>query len=99
MYKPLMLSLLTVFLLAGCQSGDNTSKLPEACYQPPESGMCRAAFQRYYYDEDSGSCKTFIWGGCKGSVPFETMDACVQTCNASADNTPAKSQSSKEIAP
>ncbi len=75
--------LIVTALLAGCQAGSDGQSLPEACYQPPESGMCKAAFQRYYYDQESDSCKTFIWGGCKGSVPFETQDACVQTCNAS----------------
>ncbi|EKF75521.1 proteinase inhibitor I2 Kunitz metazoa [Alcanivorax hongdengensis A-11-3] len=69
-------------LLAACQSAPD--ELPDACYQKPESGMCRAAFQRYYYDEDTGTCKSFIWGGCKGSVPFETLDDCTRSCDALA---------------
>lgn len=94
----LLFPLIVTALLAGCQSGteaDNT--LPDACYQPPETGMCRAAFQRYYYDQESDSCKSFTWGGCKGSAPFETQDACVQTCNAgnSEPASPARTYRSK----
>ncbi len=48
--------------------------------------MCKAAFQRYYYDANSDSCRTFIWGGCKGSVPFESMEDCVSTCNATSSD-------------
>jgi hypothetical protein len=94
----LLFPLIILTLLAGCQSGSEAgNKLPDACYQPPESGMCKAAFQRYYYDQDSDSCKSFTWGGCKGSVPFETMDACVQTCDAdnSEPAAPAKIYRSK----
>lgn len=76
-------------LLSACQNGDAEAPLPDACYQPPESGMCKAAFQRYYYDAMSDSCRTFIWGGCKGSVPFETMEECVSTCDAGTSDTAA----------
>ncbi|MEE3319935.1 MAG: BPTI/Kunitz domain-containing protein [Pseudomonadota bacterium] len=72
-------------LLAACQNHDAESPLPDACYQPPKSGMCKASFQRYYHDPESGTCHSFIWGGCKGSVPFETLEECVTTCNASPD--------------
>ena len=39
-----------------------------------------AAFPRYYYDSDAGQCKEFIWGGCGGVVPFETMADCKEGC-------------------
>lgn len=63
-------------LLPACAS----SKLPEACALKPESGRCRAAIPRYWFDAGTGTCKTFIWGGCDGVVPFETYDACHQAC-------------------
>lgn len=84
--------LLLIALLAGCQASSDTDKLPDACYQPPESGMCKAAFQRYYYDQQTDSCKTFIWGGCKGNVPFETRDACMQTCDANGTKPAAQTK-------
>lgn len=62
--------------LAGC----STQKLPEGCYLKPESGRCKAAIMRYWYDEGANSCKGFIWGGCGGVVPYETLDACHAQC-------------------
>ena len=66
--------------LSGCQAGQE--KLPEQCSLKPESGRCRAAIERFWFDPQSGTCKAFIWGGCGGTVPFETMQDCQQTCNA-----------------
>ena len=94
----LLFPLIFITLLAGCQNGTEAGNtLPDACYQAPETGMCKAAFQRYYYDQESDSCKSFTWGGCKGSVPFDTQGACVQTCNASNSEpaSPAKTYRSK----
>ena len=33
---------------------------------------------------ESESCQEFTWGGCQGSVPFETMEACMASCYAPA---------------
>lgn len=75
--------LLAILLgLSGCQASE---KLPEQCYLKPESGRCRAAIERYWFDPQSGTCKAFIWGGCGGTVPFETMQECQQTCDAPAE--------------
>lgn len=76
-------SFATALLLSGCLGNEHETALPDTCYQAPESGRCKAAFQRYYYDADSDTCRTFIWGGCGGTVPFESMERCVSQCNAS----------------
>lgn len=52
---------------------------PAPCYLIPQSGPCRAAITRYYFDQDERKCKPFIWGGCNGVVPFQTFEEC-QTC-------------------
>ncbi len=57
---------------------------PKSCDLAPEPGMCKAAFQRYYFDSQSGECKVFIWGGCGGVVPFETLDECLTECAGAA---------------
>lgn len=46
------------------------------CDLEPEKGNCRAMIAKYYYDKEEGKCKEFIWGGCDGVVPFETLEAC-----------------------
>ena len=82
-------------LLSACQSASSSANLPEPCTLKPESGKCRAAHTRYWFDADNGSCRAFIWGGCDGVVPFETLEQCQQTCpveaepEASAEQTPA----------
>ena len=64
-------------LLGGCV---NSEPLPEQCYVKPESGKCRAAHTRYYFDTEEQACKAFIWGGCQGVVPFDTLEACQSVC-------------------
>jgi hypothetical protein len=51
------------------------------CDLIPESGNCYAYMPRYYYDQTEGICKQFIWGGCDGVVPFETLAECEQNCS------------------
>lgn len=51
------------------------------CYQAPETGVCKASMTKYYFDWDSYSCKSFTWGGCGGSVPFDTLQSCKSLCN------------------
>ena len=47
-----------------------------ACYLEPDSGPCEAAIPKYYYDANDGVCKEFVWGGCGGTVPFDTLSEC-----------------------
>jgi hypothetical protein len=49
------------------------------CALTPDPGPCKAFFKRYYFDAAEGKCKEFIWGGCDGVVPFETLLSC-QEC-------------------
>ena len=51
------------------------------CSLVPNSGMCLALFTKYYYDTNEKKCKTFVWGGCGGTVPFETLADCEKQCN------------------
>lgn len=56
--------------------------LEDVCSLPPESGMCTAAFLRYYYDIQSGQCKPFTWGGCgTNGNNFETEQECYISCS------------------
>ncbi|KAK3720520.1 hypothetical protein RRG08_058408 [Elysia crispata] len=40
---------------------------PSECSEPPETGYCRAHFRRFYYNESSGRCRRFVYGGCGGN--------------------------------
>jgi len=75
-------SLGVAVLLFGCGSLPEPSAngIHVSCLQEPDGGMCRTARPGYYYDYRSDSCKRFFQGGCGGTVPFETLDDCVQAC-------------------
>ncbi len=52
------------------------------CTLEPDPGFCFAAIPRYYYDAEDDECKECIWGGCEGTGPFETLEACRECeCN------------------
>ncbi|KAI4795210.1 hypothetical protein KUCAC02_031571 [Chaenocephalus aceratus] len=53
----------------------------ERCGADPEAGPCRAAFQNWFYSRETGSCQTFIYGGCQGNENnYETKQHCMDTC-------------------
>ena len=58
------------------------NQLPEACYLEPDAGPCDGYFPRYYFDQDEQECQEFIWGGCEGVVPFETLEDCGEACSS-----------------
>ena len=69
----LILLCFTALTFGACKK--STTSCP-TCNQTPDSGLCEAAFERYYFDQKEQRCKSFIWGGCEGNVPFETLEAC-----------------------
>ena len=63
------------------QTTDNpTVQLDSLCLLQPDPGLCKAAFTKYYYDREAQDCKSFVWGGCDGTVPFHTLEVCRNTC-------------------
>lgn len=67
--------ILAIFLSACCKDHNHKD-----CQLIPEAGPCKAAFKRYYFDQKEKKCKEFIWGGCNGVVPFETLEDCQKKC-------------------
>lgn len=63
--------------LSGCSSYKTK---PAQCNVKPDPGMCKAAFKKVYYNPETYACETFLWGGCGGSVPFDSMVDCQATC-------------------
>lgn len=74
---------LMVLTLSRCKKD---SVKPSRCLLEPDPGFCYAYMPRYYYDKQEKKCKEFIYGGCEGVVPFETLEECKQCeCNQTAE--------------
>lgn len=71
---------LCAILLVGCSNTASHKPLSSACQLSHETGPCRAAFTKYYFDEVAQTCRAFTWGGCDGVVPFDTKEECEQQC-------------------
>ncbi len=54
--------------------------LDDRCYMKPDPGTCEEFIMRYFYYPDGGNCSSFIWSGCGGVVPFDTMAECREIC-------------------
>nr|XP_042897682.1 actinia tenebrosa protease inhibitors-like [Parasteatoda tepidariorum] len=51
------------------------------CDKKADPGFCSAYIPRYYYDQEEGMCKKFIYGGCGGNRNnFATEDECNNKC-------------------
>ena len=66
----------SILIFCSCKKVCN-SDLP-ACELEPNSGPCEAALIKYYYDSNEDKCKEFIYGGCQGTVPFDTLEECLE---------------------
>ncbi len=55
------------------------------CSLPKETGRCKALFERFFFNTESGKCEPFTYGGCMGnSNNFLTQDLCEQTCQVAS---------------
>ncbi|XP_046375933.1 BPTI/Kunitz domain-containing protein-like [Haliotis rufescens] len=53
----------------------------DLCRQLPDSGHCYANFPRWFYDQFSGTCRPFTYGGCGGNCNnFLTRHECQFQC-------------------
>ncbi|WP_420320418.1 BPTI/Kunitz domain-containing protein [Flagellimonas sp.] len=63
---------LAMVLVFSCTSDDKVA----SCELEPDPGPCEAYMIRYYFDKEEQKCKEFVYGGCQGTVPFQTMEEC-----------------------
>ncbi|XP_032394953.1 carboxypeptidase inhibitor SmCI isoform X2 [Etheostoma spectabile] len=80
-----------LFTYGGCLGNQNNfqteTKCMQRCHtegvceQAPETGPCKAAIPRYFYNSSSMSCQLFTYGGCRGNRNnFQTEKECMQRC-------------------
>lgn len=52
-----------------------------ACEQPMDQGPCEGNYERWYYEKESDSCRSFTYGGCKGNKNnYPSEHACNYYC-------------------
>ncbi|MBL8936929.1 MAG: BPTI/Kunitz domain-containing protein [Archangium sp.] len=68
---PVRLFVLLLVLVSGCDG---------RCSLEPAPGPCRAYFPRAFFNPATKRCESFVWGGCDGVVPFDTVKECQQVC-------------------
>uniref|UniRef100_A0A8B9BW92 BPTI/Kunitz inhibitor domain-containing protein n=1 Tax=Anser brachyrhynchus TaxID=132585 RepID=A0A8B9BW92_9AVES len=69
--------------LAPARHGCPGSAPPRWCYllAQPSHGPCRGHFYRYAYNPATGTCRVFLYGGCRGNANnFETLKECQRAC-------------------
>ncbi|KAG7171483.1 Tissue factor pathway inhibitor-like 3 [Homarus americanus] len=58
-----------------------TQQVPNLCFDPPVTGLCRAHFPHFYFNSETQTCDCFVYGGCGGNDnKFSTLEECLTTC-------------------
>ncbi|XP_053192702.1 low-density lipoprotein receptor-related protein 11 [Scomber japonicus] len=62
-------------------SQQEASVTQDPCAAAPVVGPCKGTFPRWYYDQDAGECKHFLYSGCQGNHNnFLQESDCVSEC-------------------
>lgn len=59
---------------------DVVKDLKKRCDLKPDKGPCKAIFWHYFFNPETRKCEKFLYGGCEGTVPFETREDCESLC-------------------
>ncbi|XP_017267339.1 papilin b, proteoglycan-like sulfated glycoprotein [Kryptolebias marmoratus] len=66
------------------------SPAANACFLPRDEGPCETWVVRFSYDNGTGKCKEFWYGGCHGNTNnFISMEACQRECGGGRGREPA----------
>ncbi|KAH3854919.1 hypothetical protein DPMN_097480 [Dreissena polymorpha] len=79
---PYISLLLVGAVLVTSQIAPKVSVQANVCELPMEPGPCKGYFPRYFFDDLTGTCQEFIYGGCQDNGNnFETEAACQIACS------------------
>ncbi|CAL1298906.1 unnamed protein product [Larinioides sclopetarius] len=75
--KTLGLVLIVVLAIAALAQSDPDKN----CVDDKDTGPCRAYFQNWYYNKETGKCEKFIYGGCNGNGNrYNSEEECKSNC-------------------
>uniref|UniRef100_A0A3Q4GKM8 BPTI/Kunitz inhibitor domain-containing protein n=1 Tax=Neolamprologus brichardi TaxID=32507 RepID=A0A3Q4GKM8_NEOBR len=82
--------MLTLFCSVLCQDNPTPCLVPlDPCAAAPVVGPCKGTFPRWYYDQNVGECKHFLYGGCQGNHNnFLQESDCVSECIQKSESPP-----------
>lgn len=80
MYKKSIFFTLCAFVFSACSVSTQPQTKAKECFEAPKTGLCKAYFEKYYFNQDTNKCKKFIWGGCGGNIPFHKLEDCQKAC-------------------
>ena len=69
-----------ISLIINPEEEEEEEELPDECYLEPDPGPCFGYMPMYYFNQNTQTCEMFIWGGCAGLVPFQSLAECQNTC-------------------
>ncbi|KAL9972345.1 hypothetical protein ACROYT_G018630 [Oculina patagonica] len=75
--------LFSVLLISAVNSREDEEEFDasDICKLKPESGMCMAYFQKWYFNTSVNQCMTFVYGGCRGNGNrFDSKKECEKRC-------------------
>jgi hypothetical protein len=88
-----MLLLRAVQLILGLALAASTASASSSCLLPNDVGLCRGVKLRFYFNNHSGKCESFIYGGCQGNANnFGSLMECHNTCKDHLDEPEAEAK-------
>lgn len=76
-----MTNLVRLNQIEAVTGGLSSSSSTDPCAVAPVVGPCKGTFPRWYYDQNAGECKHFLYGGCQGNHNnFLQESDCVSEC-------------------
>lgn len=78
---PKVLNLSYYKVTTGLMGNSTFNVLESVCDLPADRGKCKGKFDKWYFEKATGTCVTFIYGGCQGNRNrFNNQHDCEAKC-------------------